>query len=220
MGFFRCWKIKDAEGGNGVISGDGGEIREVWVHGEAGLDDLGFRQALADEGLAGALIGDEPVVGGCLAPGGVDFDGVGDDGENRNFCSGRFFKDAFEEVGVERVGADDGTWLVPEDEFAELVFWSPHEGDALAREILAFGGEVDFPPEPWGMGGDGAVAASQAFVEERGAEGAGVSDDGGGVVCESGLKIAGGAVVPIAESGGEDKDIRVVAIRFAHEGRQ
>lgn len=209
MGFFGCGEVKDAEGIEIILCGDGRKVSEVGVDGETGFDDACFRESLADECGACALIGDEPEVGGSLAPCGVDFDGVCNHGDDRDFRAS-FFKDTFKKVGVERVGADDDLGVMLGDDFAELFLRFAHHREMVFGEILFFCGEVNFSPKPWSVGGDPAVKVAEAGVEEWGTQRAGVGDHGAGVGFEGKVEIARSAVMAIAEAGGEDKDIRLM----------
>ncbi len=125
-GFFGGGEVEDAEGFAGILVADGGECGEEGVYGEAGADDFFFRDAPAAHGFEGCLIGDKEEVGGSAEPGGVDFDGVRDDGEDGDFFTD-FLEVAFEEVGVDRVGGDDGGGLVFADESLEEALGVAHE---------------------------------------------------------------------------------------------
>lgn len=87
-GFFGGGEVEDFEWGAGFLGGEGNEFFEARVDGESGDDDFLFGEALLDEGFFGVGVGDEPVVCGGVFPGGVYFDGVGDDSEYGDFfCS-------------------------------------------------------------------------------------------------------------------------------------
>lgn len=77
---------------------------------EPGIDDSGGSETLAKHGIAGVWVGHQPGLGGGFEPGRIDFDGIGDDGEN-GWGGAVVGEDSLQEIGVERVGADDGLRL-------------------------------------------------------------------------------------------------------------
>ena len=125
VGEFWGGEVEDLEGAEGGVGGDGSELGEGGIHREAGFDDLFRREALLEHRVAGVGVSDDP--GGCwgVDPGGVDLDGIGDDGENGRFL-GLLGEDAVEEVGVNGVSGDDGVGLEFFDEFGEFVFRLAH----------------------------------------------------------------------------------------------
>jgi hypothetical protein len=125
-GFFCGGEVEDAEGFAGILVADGGECGEEGVYGEAGADDFLFRDAPAAHCFEGCLIGDEEEIGGSTEPGGVDFDGVSDDGEDGDFFAD-FLVVAFEEVRIDRVSGGDGGGLVFADESLEVALGVAHE---------------------------------------------------------------------------------------------
>lgn len=206
MGELGGGEIEDAEGVDGVVFREWCEGGKGGVDGKAGVDDFFLRDAPLVHGLAGELVGDEPVVGGGAEPGGVDFDGIGDDGEDGEFGA-VFLFDAFDEVGVDGEGGDDGGGLVGFDEVLEVCLGFAHEGEALFFEVAFVGAAVDFFPDFREVGGDDAVGPLEGFGGLGGSEQAGVGDVGfDAEVVKGERKVAGGAVVALAEGGGEDED--------------
>ena len=204
-GAFGGGKEEDAEWFGGILGGDGGEGAEALVDGEAGFDDAVGGDLAVDEAAPGFGIGDEPVVGGGLAPGGVDVEGIGDDGDD-GAARLALLEGAVEEVGVERVGADDDVGSEGAEAVAEGVFDAPHEGDVLFGEVAVFDTVVDARPGARGVGGDEAVAGAEEFVHPGGTLRAGIDDFHDGLAVEGPGEVPGGAVMAIAESRGGDQD--------------
>lgn len=218
-------EVEDAEGVAGAGGSDGGEGFEDGVYGEAGVDDFGGGEVGFFHDFGGLGIGDEPVIGWGAEPGGVDFEGVGDDGEDREVdFGGDLIFNAVEEIGVERVGADDGGGLVFADDFEEFALGFAHEGDAGFAEIAAVGHGVDFRPGIGHVSGNEAVSIAEPCGGDGGGGLAGIGHHG---VCACGVggegKVARGAVVAFAEGGGDDQDARcgVHAMwwHYARDGR-
>jgi hypothetical protein len=118
-----------------------------------------------------------------------------------------FFEGAFHEVGVERVGADNGTGLVLQNQVTQFVFRFAHQRQTLFGKIMPFGGEVDSAPKPGGMGGHLAIEALQASVEKRGSKGTRVSTECGGVHAQGASQVERSAVVPFTKTSGEYQDV-------------
>jgi len=95
------------------------------------------------------------------------------------------------------------------DQSGQRAFRPAQHRRALVGEITAVGGLINPCPKLRQAGGDEAVTAADEIGESWGAEQAGIADAGDG---SRGIKreaqIAGGAVVPFAESGGDDEDAR------------
>lgn len=201
-------EIEHAEGIARIHGIDGLEPGEGGMDGEAGIDDFFRRKLAADHLGGGGGIGDEPPISGSFEPGGVDLDGIGDDGENRNFPPDAL-GDAAEEIRVKRVGADDGVRVEFVDQGAEGTFREAHDGGGAFAEIAAIGGIINAFPDAGETGGDDAVGAADDGGDAGGTEQAGVGDAGDGacgIECEP--EIAGGTVVALAEGGGDDEDAR------------
>ena len=205
MGFFGRGEVEDVEGVGAGVGGKGGEVLEAGGDGEAVVDDFFCREVL--EVFASVRVGDEPVVGGGFAPGGIDLDGVGDDGDDG--FAGVFFKDSFYKVGIEGVGGNDDVGLKLGDFFCKGAFGFTHKEGGFG-EVLFFCAEVDAVPEIGVVGGDVAVGGADEVIEAGGAHGAGVEDTGLGTagegVCGEGFaEGSGGTVVAIAKAGGENE---------------
>lgn len=203
-GFLCGGKVEDAEGFAGIVRGDGAEGGEGWIHGEAGLDDFLLGNAPAAHGFQGRTIGDEEVVGGGAEPGSIDFDRVGDDGED-GACGAGFLEAAFEKIRVDRIGGGDGVWLVFLHERVEVSLGRAHQGKVLPGEIALVGALVDFFPDPGKVGGGKAVGPLDDGSRVGGGEETGIGDAGFGTLGLKGeSEITGGAVVPLTEGSGDD----------------
>ncbi len=101
--FLGGGEVEDAEGLAGIVRRNGAEGGEGGVDRKAGLEDFFLRDAPAAQGFEGGAVCDEEVVGGGAEPGGVDLDGIGDDGEDGELVTG-FLEAAFEKIRVDGVG--------------------------------------------------------------------------------------------------------------------
>lgn len=142
-GAFWRGEKEDAEWFGVVVGADGVELAEAIVDGKPGLDDAAWGDVEIDEVASGFRIGDKPVIGGGVAPGGVDVDGVGDDGDD-GAAGDVFAEGAFEEVGVERVSADDDVRAELLEAAMESGFRTSHEGEGVFGEVPPFDAVVDF----------------------------------------------------------------------------
>lgn len=97
------------------------------VYGKTCFYDFVFRQSLPGQRFLSVLIGNQPKVRGGFTPGGVDFDGVCDDGEDRNSLA-KLLENALSKIGVKRVGADNRPGLIFNDEFAQFCLGFAHQG--------------------------------------------------------------------------------------------
>lgn len=165
---------EDAKGGEWVGGGDFGEVFKAGADGEACDVDFLGRDFLGEEGFLGVMIGDEKVIAGGARPCGVDFDGVGDDGDDGNVRGGG--EEALDHVGVEGVGVDDDVGLECFEEVCDGVFGLCDEGKGLG-EVLLVGGAIDPRPDAGGVGGDLAVGAADDAVDAGVAEMAGVGHE-------------------------------------------
>ena len=87
------------------------------------------RDFLGEEGFAGVVIGDEEMIAGGAGPGGVNFDGVGDDGDDGNLVTGGEL--AVHHVGVEGVGVYDHVGLELAEETSDGILGFRDEGEWL-----------------------------------------------------------------------------------------
>lgn len=211
-GSFGGGEEEGAERFGFVVGADGGEFFEAVGDGESGFDDLACGDVLIDEVSFGFGVGDEPVVGGGVSPGGVDVDGVGDYGDDRA-AGDVLVEGAFEEVGVEGVGADDDVGAEFPEAVVEGGFRSAHEGEGVLGEVPAFDAVVDPGPGAGAVGGDEAVSGAEEFIDPGGAFCAGVDDFDFGVAGEGLGEVSGGAVVSIAETRGGNQDAGLAKVR-------
>lgn len=204
--FFGGGEIEYAKGFRGCLAIHAGHFRKGGVHGEAGIDNFFLRKTSANEGLSRKGIGDEPCGGRSFFPRGVDLNGIGDDSED-----GRLFwhrgENALEEVGIERIGANDGGGLVGGDSIGEKFFWLAHVAEALAGKIHIIGGKIDPIPNTRCVGGDPAVQFAEKIRKVRSSGAAGVEDFAFHTESSEGEReIARGAVVAFAKGGSEDEN--------------
>ena len=175
VGELRGGEVENFEGIVGSVGRERGKLGEGGIHRESSFDDFFRRQSLLEHGVTSVGVGDDPGVGRRVDPGGVNLDGVGDDGDDGRWVR-PIGEDAIEEVGVDRVGGDDGVRLKLIDEGGEFVFRLAHEWDPLAGEVDFSGGIVDLIPEMGRVGGDPAVAFAQRLGGDGSTEKAGVGD--------------------------------------------
>ncbi len=200
---------EDAEGVEGIVRGNFGEFFEARAHGKA--DDLNFfgRNLLGNEPFPGVLVGDEEMIAGRSGPGGVDLDGVGYHGDDRNAAAA--YKLSLNHVGVDRVGVDDEVGLELVKKVSDGVFGFVNEGEG-AGEVLLIGGTIHPRPNDRSVGRDFTIGPAEKAVDTRVAEMAGVGYQNVGIRPEGLGEVSGGAVVPVAKAGSEDEDFGLHAI--------
>lgn len=206
--FFGGGEVEDAKrvkGGSGV---NGLEFCKMWVDRKPGINDFFSWKAMLDEGFFGKLVCYEPEVGWSFSPGCINGDGVGNNGENRNLGYAPL-EDTLHEIWIERVGADNGIWLVFEDELIKLVLGLAHERQTLFGKITALSGLVNSLPKPGGMSGNLAVEILQASIEPWRAYCTGVGVNGLAVLAESPLQVAGSAIMTFSKASGQDEDFHL-----------
>lgn len=115
-------------------------------------------------------------------------------------------EEAFDHVGVERVGVDDEIGTKLPEEFGHGVFSLGDEGKGFA-EILPIGRLIDPGPEFGGVGGNFPVGSTEEPVDDGVSQVAGVCDLDHGLVLKCFRQVPGRAVVAISEAGGEDQDL-------------
>ena len=163
--------------------------------------DFFLRKIVGDQAFAGVLVGDKEVVAGRAGPGGIDFDGVGDDGDNRDSLPTR--KLAIDHVRVKRVGVDYHVRLELIQQIGDCVFGLPDEGQRF-REVLSVGGAIHPGPDFRRVGGDLTVGFAKEGIDAWVAEVAWVGDQNFSISLQRFGKVAGRTVVPVAKTCGEN----------------
>lgn len=192
---------KDAEGGQGILRGDFPEAFEARADGKSGDFDFVGRNVAGDQAFVRVFVGDEEIVGGRAGPGRVDFDGVGDDGDDGDAPS--VCELAVDHVRVERVGVDDQIGLELVEEVGDGVLGFGDEGEGLG-EVLPVRRAVHPSPDDGGVGGDFAVCFAEEGIDAGVAEVAGVGDQNFSLFFDGLGEVAGRAVVPVAKAGREN----------------
>lgn len=204
MGRAGSGKEEDPKRVDGSGGGNFGELFEAGADGKSGDGGFFFRDLLADEGFQGVGVGNEEVVARGAGPRGIDFDGIGNDGDNGD--AGVVAEEPVDHVRVKRVGVDDevGLEFLKEGGDRALGFRDEREG---LGEILPVGGAVDPGPESGSVGGDLAIGSAEESVDHRVAQVTGVGDFDDGLIRQGLFEVSGGTIVTISEAGGENQDL-------------
>lgn len=146
-------------------------------------------------------VGDEKVVAGGAGPGGIDLDGVSDDGDDGRRVVRMVVLLPPNDVGVEGVGIDDDVWGKVSKEGGDGFLGFRDKGEGFA-EVVPIGGVVDGGPDGGEVGGDFAIEAAEDAINARVPEVAGVGETNLCMGFQRLGKVSGGAIMAVAEASG------------------
>lgn len=195
---------EDPERADGVVCSDFWKVLEPRAYREA--DDVDFfgGQILSDEAFAGVIIGDEKVITGRAGPGGVDFDGIGNDRDDGNAGTG--LELAFHHVGIQRVGIDHDVRPEVIEKPGDGILGFCDERERF-RKVLTVGGAIHPGPDSRSVGGDFTIGPAKKTVDAGIPQITGVGNENPGLLLQGFGQVTGGAIVAVTEAGGENQDL-------------
>ncbi len=194
--------------------GIGGERRREVHLGENGIDreadglDFSGGDAVVAQDLGGFIVGHAVEIAGGAEPRGIDGDGISDDGDKAEGAFGVIFIDFLDGVGVNGIGGDDAIGIGLLQHLFERALEAANGHDGIEAAVVHHG--VDAIPDGGGVAGQAEIGFLEDVVEE--AEMAlkkveGLDFDFARSQFEGVGDVAGGGVMAIAETSGEDKDL-------------
>lgn len=204
-------EIEDAAGVVARRGALGGGLGELGADRETEGADFFLRDAIGAQDGGAAVVREEEVIGAAAEPDGVDGDGIGDDDDALRAATIDRPEHFIEHVGVGGIDGDDDVGLEVSKETAEALLEGEEDVEAAFEFVLPVEPAIDAGPGAGPLVNDVEIDFAREGVGRAVGLGEKVVDLGADIAPgdnEEGLSQgASGAVMALAEAGGEDEDL-------------